>query len=424
MELNAFDILVLHKNQNRIVGKEILLNNCLAENDTEIIQSIEKLISEKVLIKDATLEICINKLKIPDLKRILKSYGLKISGRKATLINRIIDNLDNINVVDLELPLVYTTTENGTVLLKKTNYLPHFIYSRIKLSRAHYIANNYINKFSDDKVFEIYKYEIEHISPACNHYHDLEFIFLDLAYYFLEQKNDLDKARTYFNLCNFINMERLLDNLINSTYLYYDKNNNLEEERLKNNLITKFRDVSFLETYKRLIFNKQLSNKSIYKLFVEDVEQYYELEDREISELIINYLIAYIKNEKIDDAFTKVLNLIKDEYVIDPKDFENYFIVEHDHQYIDNKYNLKNTVKSTKTRKFTENEVEKYLNYVNDHLIDVNDHGIKGHCHCCGKILNEATLPEGPEKRVVCLNCTDWFEEEYVFQVEEGLIKQ
>lgn len=424
MELNAFDILVLHKNQNRIVGKEILLNNCLAKNDTEIIQSIEKLISEKVLIKDGTLEICINKLKIPELKRVLKSYGLKISGRKATLINRIINNLDNINVVDLELPLVYTTTENGNVLLEKTNYLPHFLYSRIKLSRAHYIAKNYIDKVSDDKVYEIYKYEIEHMSPAFDHYHDLEFIFLDLAYYFLEQKKDLDKARTYFNLCNFINMERLLDNLINSTYLYYDKNNNLEEERLKNNLITKFRDVSFLETYKRLIFNKQLSNESIYKLFVEDVEQYYELEDREISELIINYLIAYIKNEKIDDAFTKVLNLIKHEYVIDPKDFENYFIVEHDHQYIDNKYNLKNTVKSTKTRKFTENEVEKYLNYVNDHLIDVNDDGIKGHCHCCGKILNEVTLPEGPEKRVVCLNCTDWFEGEYGLQVEEGLIKQ
>ncbi|MGD6770787.1 SAP domain-containing protein [Staphylococcus arlettae] len=411
MELNAFDILVLHKNQNRIVGKEILLNNCLAKNDTEIIQSIEKLISEKVLIKDSTLEFCINKLKIPDLKRILKSYGLKISGRKATLINRIINNLDNINVVDLELPLVYTTTEYGNVLLEKTNYLPHFIYSSMKLSRAYYIANNYINKFSDDKVFEIYNYEIEQMSPACDYYNDLEFIFFDLAYYFLKQKKDLDRARVYFNLCNFINMDRLLGDLINSTYLYYDKNNSLEEEKLKNNLITKFRGVSILETYKRLIFNKQLSNKSIYKLFVEDVEQYYEIEDREISELIINYLIAYIKNEEIDNAFTKVLKLIKDEYVLDPKDFEDYFVVEHDQQFIANKYNLKNIVKNTKPKKFNENDIEKYIKFVDENMIEIGE--LEGHCHSCGKLLDEIDLPEGPEKKVVCLNCLDWFIERY-----------
>lgn len=411
MELNAFDILVLHKNKNRIVGKEILLNNSLANNDTEIIQSIEKLISANVLIKDDTFEICINKLTIPDLKKGLKSYEFKISGKKIHLINRIINNLDIINVDDLKLPLVYTITYKGNMLLEETNYLPHFIYSRINLSRAHYIANNYIDKFSDDKVFEIYKYEIEHMSPACDHYHDLEFIFLDLAYYFLKQKKHLDKARTYFNLCNFINMDRLLDDLINSTYLYYDKNNNLEEERLKENLITKFRDVPFLETYKRLIFNKQLSNKSIYKLFVEDVEQYYELEDSEISELIINYLIAYIKNEKIDDAFTKVLKLIKDEYMIDPKDFEDYSIVEHDRQYIDNKYTLKNTVKSTKTKKLNENDIAKYIKFVDENMIEISE--IEGHCHACGKLLDEIDLPEGPEKKVVCLNCLDWFIDQY-----------
>lgn len=221
----------------------------------------------------------------------------------------------------------------------------------------------------------------------------------------------MDRARVYFNLCNFINMDRLLGDLINSTYLYYDKNNNLEEEKLKNNLITKFRDVSILETYKRLIFNKQLSNKSIYKLFVEDVEQYYEIEDREISELIINYLIAYIKNEEIDNAFTKVLKLIKDEYVLDPKDFEDYFVVEHDQQFIANKYNLKNIVKNTKPKKFNENDIEKYIKFVDENMIEIGE--IEGHCHSCGKLLDEIDLPEGPEKKVVCLNCLDWFIEQY-----------
>ncbi|MEB6297573.1 hypothetical protein FEZ53_01730 [Staphylococcus xylosus] len=103
-------------------------------------------------------------------------------------------------------------------------------------------------------------------------------------------------------------MERLLEDLKNSKYLYYDKNNSLEESKLKNSLITKLRDITFLETYESLIFNEQLPNKSIYKLFIEDVEQYYEIEDKEISELIINYLIVDIKQEDTDKIFTKVLN--------------------------------------------------------------------------------------------------------------------
>ncbi|MCE7786050.1 SAP domain-containing protein [Staphylococcus xylosus] len=129
MELNAFDLLVSHKNKNRIVGKEILPNNCLANNDTKVIRSIEKLIKTNILIKDNTLEICINKLKVPELKKILKSSNLKISGNKTQLINRIINNIDNINVDALELPLVYTATEKGEELLKETNYIPYFIYS-------------------------------------------------------------------------------------------------------------------------------------------------------------------------------------------------------------------------------------------------------------------------------------------------------
>ncbi|MCE7786049.1 hypothetical protein LHJ68_08585 [Staphylococcus xylosus] len=269
-------------------------------------------------------------------------------------------------------------------------------------------------------MFEIYKYEIEQMSPASDHYTDLEWLFLYLALYFLEEKKDYDKARTYFNLCNYINVERLLDDLINSTYRYYDKKNNLEEDRLKNNLITKFTDVPFLQTYEKLIFNDKLSNESIYKLFAKDVEQYYEL-DKEISELIINYLIAYIKNESIDDAYTKVLNLIKDKYVIDPKDFEDSFTNEHVYRSKYDKHNkssLNDTVKSTKERKFNENEIQKYLNFVHEHLIDLNDADINGCCHSCGKFLDEVDLSEGPERIVTCLNCLDWFIEYYELHEE------
>ncbi len=65
------------------------------------------------------------------------------------------------------------------------------MHSHINLSRAHYIANNHIDKFSYDKVWGIYNYEIEYMSPASDHYHDLEYIFFRLSIFFLKSKKKI-----------------------------------------------------------------------------------------------------------------------------------------------------------------------------------------------------------------------------------------
>lgn len=71
-------------------------------------------------------------------------------------------------------------------------------------------------------------------------------------------------------------------------------------------------------------------------------------------------------------------------------------------------------------RQFTENEIEKYLIYTNENVIDVNDEAIKGRCHTCGKLLIEVDVPAGAESKVTCSNCVEYFIERYESLEDDG----
>ncbi|MEB5700416.1 hypothetical protein AST07_07480 [Staphylococcus saprophyticus] len=73
-------------------------------------------------------------------------------------------------------------------------------------------------------------------------------------------------------------------------------------------------------------------------------------------------------------------------------------------------------------RKFDEYEIEKYIEYVDENLIEISE--VEGQCHICGKYLTEVELPEGPERKVVCLNNLEDFIENYKMLEEDELIRK
>lgn len=72
-------------------------------------------------------------------------------------------------------------------------------------------------------------------------------------------------------------------------------------------------------------------------------------------------------------------------------------------------------------RIFSEADIEKYLKYVDENVVPVED--TLGRCFICGVTLDEAELPEGPEKKVVCLKNRDYFVETIEGLVEDGELK-
>lgn len=327
MNLNANDLLVLHKVVNRSVDEGPYSSFYLSWNNVDILKSINKLIDKKILVKDNTLEISLNKIKNTELSELLKNTGLKVSGNKSVLVPRVIDNMDDVKASNenFELPLVYTATEKGEQLLHETRYISHFEDTTINLPRAHKIAKNYLNSSSEDKVIAIYNYEIERLYKLNPNNYDLKRTYEELGDYYMTYKNDNINARSCYHLSYSIDINLIFEDLKSPIYIYYDSEGNFKEDKLKDGL-SSLDYYRMGRIYNHLVFIDELSNKSLHNLFVEDISNYYPL-DKELSKNLIDYLMAIIKKEKENEelAFNKILEFIDENDIIDKKAVEEHY---------------------------------------------------------------------------------------------------
>ena len=322
MKLNVQDLLVLHENVNRKIGNERFNNFYLSKNNVDILSSLNKIIEEQILIKNSSLEVTLHKLTKKDLKTILKNGGLTVGGTKRDLIERILNNIERIDDEYLEVTPVYTPTAKGEKLLEETKYVVHFEwgYNNISLPQAHEIATNHIGDTNLDKVVEIYKFEINRIYKSTPIDNKLINLYRDLSEYFKRYKNDNDSARMYYNLAYYLQIKITLEDMRRPVSSAYDAYGKFSEDHLKRSLEpTHFRET----VYEQLIFIERLSKKKIYDLFIQDVSNYYDL-DEEIFKYVINYLIAYIKKEDDQEALSKVIDLIKSENLIPKKERDTF----------------------------------------------------------------------------------------------------
>lgn len=327
MDLNANDLLVLHKVVNRSVDEGPYSSFYLSWNNVDILKSIKKLIDKKILVKDNTLEISLNKIKNTELSKLLKNTGLKVSGNKSVLIPRMIDNIDEVKASNenFELPLVYTATEKGEQLLHETRYISHFEDNAISLPRAYEIAEIYLSSSSEDTVIDIYKFEIDRLYKLNPNDYDLRRTYEELGDYYMTHKNDNVNARSCYHLSYSIDINIIFEDLKSPIYIYYDSEGNFKDDKLKDGL--SFYDIYRMgRVYNQLIFIDELSNENIHNLFVEDIDNYYPL-DEGLSKNLIDYLIAIIKKENENEklAFSKILEFIDKNDIIDKKAVEEHY---------------------------------------------------------------------------------------------------
>ncbi|RIN27739.1 SAP domain-containing protein [Staphylococcus succinus] len=323
MNINSHDLVTLHKNVNREVGKEIFWDGLFANNDIEIMNSLEKLIKENILIKTDQFDISIHKKKVTELKEVLKDSNFKTTGNKQVLINRISENFDSIG--NLDLPYVYVTTKKGEGILKDTKYLLSFISNSTSVARAYYLAENYIDKNCEDKVAEIYKFEFqrnyENGDFKINSMYSYE--LTSLIWHYEHETQDYDNARKYLNIFLYFNFKNFLDDLTNSRYPYYDDKGNLILDKIQDKLINMISS-HYDRIFERLILIEKLSNETMFEMFKNDTQKYNDLED-ELIENLINYIVFVVKKENDTNTFMKLVETLKNGYTLNKDEFEDEY---------------------------------------------------------------------------------------------------
>lgn len=288
MNLNANDLLVMHLNVDRTVGNETVNHSYFRDNSIDVMSSIKKLIKNDVLQIQSSLETSLPKLKVPELKEILRNNGLKVGGNKQELINRLTDNKNSLDITSLDLPSIYIPTDKGKELIKQTNYIPYFFNDfTISLPRAHKLAVNNLN--STDKIETIYMLEVKYEMEVNHDNQRLSRLFSSLANYYLKNKSDKETARMYFNLSYYSNVYShsniLASNFANGSELTNDVSYYILDP-----------DFRMEEFYEQLIFIENTNIEVLKQLFISDIENFYDI-NYELADFLINYIVSKINKD-------------------------------------------------------------------------------------------------------------------------------
>ncbi|MCD9066800.1 SAP domain-containing protein [Staphylococcus pasteuri] len=290
-DLNANDILVLHLNKNREVGKEIKHHNYLLENQILVDKILNKLINLNYLKVKSNFEVSLPYFKVPELKDILRKNKLKLSGNKPDLIERIKSNLDE---KAIELPQIYIPTAKGNRIIDETKYILHFYNSPlISLGSAHKIANEILN--IDDKIEYIYLYLLKQSQKSINSVYKTENIVSNLVFYYKKTNKDKNVIRKYTNYDTYLSVSQAIHSV---SFLYSDEENVIDRLFIYFNY--------HLDYYENMLFIDNVSRSLFKKLFYEDISSFEEI-DKNFCDDICELLFAQIYNNK---------NIMLDDYPI------------------------------------------------------------------------------------------------------------
>lgn len=280
--LNANDILILHLNKNRVVGKEVKNHFYLLENQINVDKILNKLINLNFLDIKSNFDVSLPYLKVPELKDILREYKLKLGGNKPELIERIKTNIDE-NAI--ELPQVYVPTSKGNKIIGETEYILHFYNSPIiSLGSAHKMAKEVLN--IDDKIEYIYLNLLQQNQKSNNSDYSTANIINSLVLYYKKTNKNKNVIRKYTNYATYLSVTQGIHSV---AFLYSS------EENIIDRLFIYFN--YHLEYYENMLFIDNVSRRLFKNLFYEDIKSF-EDTDKNFCDEICELLFAQIYNNR------------------------------------------------------------------------------------------------------------------------------
>ncbi|WP_419743600.1 SAP domain-containing protein [Macrococcoides bohemicum] len=297
--LNAMEVLVLHFTDGKVI------DNCLYESfwydrfSTNPAPIKQKLIKQGILIISKDTKKSLNKLKLDDLKNILRNNSLKVGGKKAELIDRILES--EIILENEVLPQVYEVVPAYRKILEDTTFLKSIIGNQsLDFIKAYEFYLKHPNLNSDTYLENIY---MENIKKEIKkeHYGNAPVLYSYLSHHYFNKK---DEKSGIFNLNSHI-MLRLLND-VNRIIEY--KRAGYDEFIDRHNFYIHNDDI---QKYRVLLKTEQITEHQLYNDLIESVSMIDE--DKKNKEIMATYILNKIANKGNENevAIKDILNRAK-----------------------------------------------------------------------------------------------------------------
>ncbi len=212
MRLDAIEVLYMHFVNGRTHDEALMYDFWKIQYGAKAEDLAASLLRKNIIHKNDDLSVTLKKLKVPELKNLLKQSGIKVSGNKPDLIGRIIDNRHVIDLRNENLKSVYTVNDDCTAFLEQTEFINYFHFNgHISVHEAYdyYIAHP--EKTTEEIVKGVLQKKLDDTLHNKNKYDAIKSFQL-LSHFHQEEMKDSASALYYLN--NFT-MLLILQSIIN-----------------------------------------------------------------------------------------------------------------------------------------------------------------------------------------------------------------
>lgn len=198
MALDAIDVLYMHYITDRSTDAVETYDFWKEQYNRRPQALLHHLLTEGIIYEDDRLFVTLRKLRVLELKHILKSANLKVSGNKQNLIDRIIHHEDEVEFKEVPLKNVYSLNEQYADFYHRTRFLNYF----------HFNGNIDIH--------EVYDYFLDHREPG-NHQSAIRFLE-DRALKHIDAPNKYQAIKSYYLLSHYA-LDEMDDTTLSVHYL-------------------------------------------------------------------------------------------------------------------------------------------------------------------------------------------------------------
>lgn len=295
MDLNAVEVLYLHFVNGRTHDEATQYDFWHTQYSSKAEDLIESLLDEGDIYVNDDLSVTLRKLKVTELKRLLRHSGIKLSGNKGELIERIMENRHSIDLNLVNLKSIYTVKDNYKPFLDETDFINYFHFNgHISIYEAYDYYLTYPDKTSNEVAAGILLENIEANINNPNKYDTIKSFQL-LSNFHLEQLNDLNGSIYYLN-----NFTMLI--ILQSILSYHEYRTIIAGSYFNIDNFT-------VEKYRILLSTGQMTPYTLYHALVDDTKDLpYSYEHRKMA---AGFITGYVMDDS--EAEIKLRSLLDDE---------------------------------------------------------------------------------------------------------------
>lgn len=299
MQLDAVEVLFLHYADGKTKKEALQHDFWLTEYNRRPENLLDHLVKTGAVYPSSDLSVTLTKFTIPIIKDLLKKSGIKVSGNKNDLIERVKQQQEFIDLSELKLSPVYVVHDSYEVFLHDTVFINYIsLHGPVTIDEAYNYYLDHADITPSEIIIALHEKKIAENLSKPNKYKAVKCHHL-LSDYYSSELDNLEKSLYHLNQFTMLIVLQSIQRYLQ-----------LEHDQQRNSFFNI--DNYTIEKYRNMLLMKQFTINELYDKLLEHAKTlpYSDNHITLAAQFIIRYIIgseqAEIKlTEGLEETQTK-----------------------------------------------------------------------------------------------------------------------